>query len=155
MMVLNSGDQLPETVAAAIGRALWRYRSELAPIAFAALTVLAAMSLHRTHRGSWPWLAVATVCSMTVLAIPVPARLRKALFVLGRPVERVYAAAVAAVTGGWLTAATALGPATPPMPALAGSLALVCALPWWASRRRRPKVASSACSNRGQRSPRP
>jgi hypothetical protein len=140
MVLLNSGNQLPETAAAAIGRALWRYRSELAPIAFAALTVLAAMSLHRTHRGSWPWLAVATVCSMTVLAIPAPGRLRKAWFVVGRPAERVYAAAVAAVTGGWLTAATALGPAVPPMPALAGCLTLVCALPWWASRRRRAKV---------------
>jgi S-DNA-T family DNA segregation ATPase FtsK/SpoIIIE len=140
MMLLNSGDQLPETAAAAIGRALWRYRSELAPIAFAALTVLAAMPLHRAHPGSWPWLAVATVASMTVLVIPAPAWLRKAWFVLGRPAERVYAAAVAAVTGGWLTAATALGPATPPMPALAAGLTLICALPWWASRRRRAKV---------------
>ena len=42
MMVFSQGDQLPETAAVAIGRALWRYRSELAPIAFALLTVAVA-----------------------------------------------------------------------------------------------------------------
>ena len=42
MMVFNQGDRLPETAAVAIGRALWRYRSELAPIAFAVLTVAVA-----------------------------------------------------------------------------------------------------------------
>jgi hypothetical protein len=140
MMLLNSGDQLPETAAAAIGRTLWRYRSELAPVVFAAVTVLAAMSLHRTHPEWWRWLAVATMAGTTVLAIPAPARLRKAWFVLERPAERVYAAAVAAATGGWLTTATTLGPARPPMPALAAGLTLICALPWWASRRRRAKV---------------
>ena len=61
MMLFNQGDQLPETAAVAIGRAIWRYRSELAPIAVA-----------RPHRGrgrdpppqltpnAWPWLAVGT-----------------------------------------------------------------------------------------------
>ena len=44
------------------------------------------------------------------------------------------------MTGGWLTAATMLGPATPPMPALAAGLTVTCALPWWVSRRRRAKV---------------
>ena len=140
MMLLNSGDQLPETTATAVGRMLWRYRSELAPIAFAAVTVLAAMFLHRAHSGAWPWLAVATAASMTVLAIPAPTWLRKARFVLKRPAERIYATAVATVTGGWLTTATALGPAKPPMPTLAVILTLTCALPWWASRRRRAKV---------------
>lgn len=37
MMVFNQGDQLPETAVVAIARAVWRYRSELAPIASAAL----------------------------------------------------------------------------------------------------------------------
>ena len=44
------------------------------------------------------------------------------------------------MAGGWLTAATALGPATSPMPVLAAGLTLLCALPWWASHRRRAKV---------------
>jgi S-DNA-T family DNA segregation ATPase FtsK/SpoIIIE len=49
---------------------------------------------------------------------------------MDRPAERIYAAAVTLMAGGWLTAATALGPATRPMPVLAAGLTLVCALPW-------------------------
>ena len=59
---------------------------------------------------------------------------------MDRAAERVYVGAVTTVAGGWLTAAIALGPAMPPMPAIATGLTLVCALPWWASRRRRAKV---------------
>jgi FtsK/SpoIIIE family len=140
MMVFSQGDPLPETAAVAIGRAVWRYRSELAPIAFAVLIVAVATVLHRTHRGSWPWLAVGTVLSTAVQAVSAPAWLQTLWSVLDRPVERVYASAVTLVTGGWLTAATTLGPVTPPMPAVAAGLTLVCALPWWASRRRRAKV---------------
>ncbi len=87
MMVFNQGDQLPETAAVAIGRALWRYRSELAPIALAVLTVAAAAMLHRSHPGAWPWLAVGTAASMTVQAVPVPAWLRKVWSVLDRPAD--------------------------------------------------------------------
>jgi S-DNA-T family DNA segregation ATPase FtsK/SpoIIIE len=140
MMVFSQGDQLPETAALAIGRTLWRYRSELAPIAVAALIVAAAVALHRVHPRSWPWWALATVTTTTILAVPVPAWLQKAWPVVDRAAERVYAGAVTALTGGWLTAAIALGPATPPMPAIAAGLTMVCALPWWASRRRRAKV---------------
>lgn len=140
MMVFNQGDRLPETAAVAIGRALWRYRSELAPIAFAVLTVAVAMWLHRSHLRAWPWLAVGTVASIAVQAIPVPAWLRKVWSITDRPVERIYAGAVTMMAAGWLTAATALGPATSPMPGLAAGLTLLCALPWWVSHRRRAKV---------------
>jgi hypothetical protein len=140
MMVFGHGDQLPETAAVAIGRAMWRYRSELAPIAVSVLIVTAAVMLHRTHPRSWPWWALATVMTTTILAVPVPAWLQKAWPVVDRAAERVYVGAVTAITGGWLTAAIALGPATWPMPILAVGLTLVCALPWWASRRRRAKV---------------
>jgi hypothetical protein len=140
MMVFNQGDRLPETAAAAIGRALWRYRSELAPIAVAVLTVAVAAGLHRSHPRAWPWLAVGTVASIAVQAIPVPACLRKVWSVLDRPAERIYASAVTLLVGGWLTAATALGPAMSPMPGLAAGLTLLSALPWWVSHRRRAKV---------------
>jgi biotin operon repressor len=140
MMVFNQGDQLPETAAVAIARAVWRYRSELAPIAFAALIVAAAAQLHRTHPGWWPWWALATVTTTAILAVPVPAWLRKAWPVVDRPAERLYAGAVTVTAGGWFTAATAVGPVTPPMPVLAAGLTLICAIPWWASRRRRAKV---------------
>jgi S-DNA-T family DNA segregation ATPase FtsK/SpoIIIE len=75
-----------------------------------------------------------------VQAIPAPTWLRALWPVLDRPAERIYASAVTVIVGGWLTAATVLGPATPPMPAVAAALTLICALPWWASRRRRAKV---------------
>ncbi len=140
MMVFSQGDQLPETAAVAIGRTVWRYRSELAPIAVAALIVTAAVMLHHAHPRSWPWWAVATVMTTTILAVPVPAWLQKAWPVVDRAAERVYAGAVTAITGGWLTAAIALGSATPPMPAVAVGLTLICGLPWWASRRRRAKI---------------
>ena len=93
MMVFSQGDQLPETAAAAYAGA-WRYRSELAPIAFAVLIVAVAATLHRSHSGSWPWLAGVTVTSTTVLAVPGPAWLRKAWPVMDRGAERVYASAV-------------------------------------------------------------
>ena len=140
MMMFSQGDQLPETTAAAIGRLVWRYRSELAPIALAILAVGVAVTLHRAHRGAWPWLAVGTVVSLLIEAIPAPTWLRKAWSILDRPAERAYASAVTVITGGWLTAATALGPARPPMPVLAAGFTLICALPWWANRRRRAKV---------------
>ena len=98
------------------------------------------MALHSTHRGSWPWLAAGTAASTAIQTVPVPTWLQKAWSVMDRPAERIYAAAVTLAAGGWLTAATAFGPATRPMPVLAVGLTLVCALPWWASRRRRAKV---------------
>ena len=49
MMVINSGTDLPETAATAIARTIWRYRSELAPLAAAAATFVAANTLHRAH----------------------------------------------------------------------------------------------------------
>jgi S-DNA-T family DNA segregation ATPase FtsK/SpoIIIE len=140
MMVINSGSDLPESAATAIGRAIWRYRSELAPIAIAAATALAANTLHRTHHGAWPWLAIATLAVITTLTVPPPDWARKALAILDHPAERVYAIATTAAIGGWLTTATAIGPATPPMPAIAIALTIVCGIPWWASRRRRAKV---------------
>ncbi len=139
-MFLSSDEHLPETAGVIVVRALWRYRSELAPIAVAAVTVAAAATMHRAHPGWWLWVLTATLADTTALAVPAPRRLRKEWPLLDRAAERFYAAAVSAVVGGWLTAATALGPASPPMPALGIILTLVCAVPWWASRRRRAKV---------------
>ena len=54
MMIINSGSDLPETAAKAIGRAIWRYRSELIPVAVATATFIAANTLHRAHHTAWP-----------------------------------------------------------------------------------------------------
>ncbi|MBO0801678.1 MAG: cell division protein FtsK [Nocardiopsaceae bacterium] len=140
MMVLNSGDQLPETPATAIVRAIWRYRSELAPIAVAIVTAITAATLHHAHEGAWPWLAIATVATTALLAAPPPAWAKKAWPILDRPAERIYAATATTAIGGWLTAATAIGPATAPMPIVAVALTATTGIPWWASHRRRSKV---------------
>ena len=139
-MFLSPDQPQPETADAIVARALWRYRSELAPVVAAAGIVIAAATLHRSHPGWWPWLMAVTLADVAALALPAQRRLRKEWPILGRTGERAYAAVVSAVVGGWLTAATALGPATPPMPALGAVVALLCAVPWWASRRRRAKV---------------
>ena len=120
-MFLTQDEPLPETAGAIVVRALWRYRSELAPFVVAAVIVdrggnaaprpprMVAVGAGRHSRRH------------TALAVPAPGRLRKEWPILERVAERIYAAAVSAVIGGWLTAATALGPATPPMPALGPS----------------------------------
>jgi hypothetical protein len=140
MIVLNSGDQIPDTAATEIGRAIWRYRSELAPVVFAGLITLVATAIHHADRRAWPWFALATLAAITALTVPPPAWARKAWALLDRPADRVYAAIVSMNAGGWLTAAIAIGAATPPMPVLGGILALTSAIPWWASGRRRAKV---------------
>jgi FtsK/SpoIIIE family len=140
MIVVNSGSDLPESATTAIVRVIWRYRSELAPLAVAAATAITATTLHRAHHDAWPWLALATLALITALTVPPPEWSRKAWAILDRPAERVYAIATTTATGGWLTAATAIGPATPPMPAIAVALTIACGIPWWASRRRRAKV---------------
>jgi FtsK/SpoIIIE family len=140
MMLINSGTDLPETAATAIVRAIWRYRSELAPIAIAVATFIVANTLHRTHHTAWPWLALTTLATVTALTVPPPAWARKAWAMLDHPAERAYAVAVTATTCGWLSTATAIGPTTPPMPAIAVALTIACGIPWWANRRRRAKV---------------
>ena len=54
--------------------------------------------------------------------------------------ERLYAASAALAAGGWLAAATAAGPFTPPLPQALILGGLVLSVPWWAHRRRRAKV---------------
>jgi S-DNA-T family DNA segregation ATPase FtsK/SpoIIIE len=139
-MFLSPDEPMPETAGAIVVRALWRYRSELGPVVAAAGVVIAAVMLHRAHPAWWPWLMAVTLADVAALALPAPRRLRKEWPLLGRAAERAYAAVTSATAGGWLTAATALGPAAPPMPTLAVVFTVACAVPWWASRRRRAKV---------------
>jgi hypothetical protein len=134
MVVINSGDPLPDLVIMLAARWLWRYRSELAPIYLAAVTALTAWTLHATHPHWWGGILAATVAGTPVLVI-FGRRLD-----LSTPAERWYAALVTLGDGGWLAAATAAGPWRGPLPQLLFTAGLVLAVPWWAHRRRRAKV---------------
>jgi S-DNA-T family DNA segregation ATPase FtsK/SpoIIIE len=59
---------------------------------------------------------------------------------IDRGIERAYAGAVTAVTGGWLAATIAVGPATKPLPAIARIATVLLGIPWWFHRRRRAKA---------------
>ncbi|HZO65989.1 MAG TPA: FtsK/SpoIIIE domain-containing protein [Kribbellaceae bacterium] len=126
----------PLTVIAlgAIGRALFRYRSELAPLTTALVLALSGVLLHHTRPGAWPWIAFLT--ALAVLA----AGLRGAPWGISRTEERVYAGTVTAAAGTWLAAATAYGPARAPLPALLVLATVTFAVPWWTHRRRRARV---------------
>src|ERR1017187_9550956 len=120
MVVINSGDPLPDLVIVLLARWLWRYRSELAPGHVAGTTALAAWTLHATHPSWWAAILTATVAGTPVLVI-FGSRLG-----LSTVAERWYAATVTMVGGGWLAAASALGPWREPLPRLlvAGGLVL-------------------------------
>jgi hypothetical protein len=134
LIVVNSGDPLPELAIVVIARLVWRYRSELAPAG-----VVAALA------GAGAWAHVA----LLVAAVPVLAAalaVAAAVVAFGakiglRPVaERAYAGAVILAGGAWLALAAALGPLTPPLPLALGIGAVVLSVPWWAHRRRRARV---------------
>jgi hypothetical protein len=134
MLMMSTGDQFPETVPALIVRWVWRYRSELAPLSLAAGMALAGLALHATHHGWWPFIlgcAIATGCALAA---------RGERLGLVTPLERVYAAGVTVATGGWLTAATAMGPPHPPLPVVLMAGAVALGVPWWAHGRRRARV---------------
>jgi S-DNA-T family DNA segregation ATPase FtsK/SpoIIIE len=125
---------LPVPAGVLLARWAWRYRSEIAPATTAGAVLAAGLWLHAAHSHWWaPLLALSDLAS-------------SALFVFGgriglsRLTERVYAAAAALAAGGWLAAATLLGPLSSPMPQVLGIGALILAAPWWAHRRRRARV---------------
>jgi len=134
MVVINSGDPLPDLVVVIVARWLWRCRSELAPLTVAALTELAAWILHATHPRWWPALAAATA------AVMLGAGIAGSRLGLATRAERGYAMTVTTATGAWLAAATAIGPGREPLPWLLVIGACVLGIPWWAHRRRRARV---------------
>jgi S-DNA-T family DNA segregation ATPase FtsK/SpoIIIE len=134
MMVINTGDQFPETAWLMILRWGWRYRSELAPVYLAAVILGASWWLHAAHRQWWAFvLSVAVVVAGALT--PFGAR-------VGMPalIERLYAAAATLAAGGWAAAATVLGPFVSPLPQAMAVGGLALSVPWWAHRRRRAKV---------------
>ena len=134
MVVINSGDPLPDLVIVTLARWMWRYRSELAPLTLAAAVALAAWILHTTHPHWWPAITAATA------AAAVGAGITGSRLGLATRAERGYAMTVIAATGGWLAAATAAGPFGGPLPRILLAGTCVLGVPWWAHRRRRTRV---------------
>ncbi|MGC4952712.1 cell division protein FtsK [Actinomadura citrea] len=134
MVIIDRDDQFPDVAAVLLARALWRYRSELGPVYLVAALAVGGAVLHVAHPGWWPWLLALAGLAAWVLAM-FGERLG-----LSPRIERLYAAGVVMGAGGWLSAATALGPTVPPLPVMlvGGSIAL--AAPWWTHRRRRARV---------------
>jgi DNA segregation ATPase FtsK/SpoIIIE, S-DNA-T family len=133
-LTLLMDDRYPGQTLEALIRALYRYRSELAPLVAGAATGLAAVFLHARLPGWAPVVALLALAGSAALWWV--ARLTTGL----RSIERAYAATVTGAAGLWLAAATAFGPATTPLPALLTVGTLAAALPWWWHRRRRARV---------------
>jgi excisionase family DNA binding protein len=133
MMVINSGDQPPETAGVLLLRWAWRYRSELAPLYLAA-AIFGAYWLHTTRPQWWAFvlgLTIATAAALTWFGARIG---------LSRFLERLYVSVTVLAAGTWLTAATSAGPLTSPLPKVLGIAGVLVAVPWWTSRRRRAKV---------------
>ncbi|WP_033331421.1 FtsK/SpoIIIE domain-containing protein [Actinomadura welshii] len=134
MVIIDRDDQFPDVAAVLVARALWRYRSELAPVYLVTVLAVSAAVLHLTHPQWWPWLlSVATGAAWTLAMFGRRVGLALAI-------EQLYAAAVVMGAGGWLAAATALGVPFRPLPLLLVGGGFVLAVPWWVHRRRRAKV---------------
>lgn len=139
---------------AAFGRWAYRHRSAFWPFIITGVAFAAAAMIHPHHARYW--IAVAAVTGLVTVTLAIPHRIlwsapagRVTAGVLsrlwercgiGRPEERAYAASVTAVTGGWLAAAIAVGPAIKPLPAIAAIATVLLGIPWWAHRRRRAKA---------------
>jgi FtsK/SpoIIIE family len=134
MMVINTGEPFPDTIAVVLARFAWRYRSELAPLAVTLSIASTAWWLHAARPHWWPVLAALVGVAGWAVAL---FGARCGLVTL---TERVYAAVTVYVSGVWLSAATAVGPLTAPLPQALVIAALILSVPWWAHRRRRAKI---------------
>jgi DNA segregation ATPase FtsK/SpoIIIE, S-DNA-T family len=133
LMLVADGNSFAD-VFTALGRLLFRYRSELAPFTTALVLAAAGELLHSEHPKWWPYVAGVALVLAGVIAVT------GAPFRAERRSERVYATAAVFAAGGWLTAAAKAGPFTDPLPTLLGLAVLAAGLPWWTHRRRRMRV---------------
>jgi len=154
MLLIGPDEPLSLIAAAALGRWVYRHRSAFWPFLVTIAASITAANLHPHHARYWILAAVLTFQVTVTLAIPhrivwtkpagrITAGLISRLWQacgIDRPEERAYAATVVAMTGGWLSAAIASGPAAKPLPTIALIATVILAIPWWAHRRRRAKV---------------
>ena len=134
-------------------RLLRRHRSALAPFTTALCLLVGGGWAHAAHPRWAPAFAALTAVLTAILAVPpgrwpgrtgrtVVRRLDRWPVYAHRP-ERLYTAAVAALAGLWLSAATRWGPTTPPSPSVLLLGTLAAGVPWWTHRRRRARVRIS------------
>ena len=134
MFISADSNQFPTPVGVLLARFMWRYRSELAPVAVAALLVGTGWWLHARYPHDWRYVLTGTLLT-SWLIIPFGEALR-----LAPIVERAYAAAVIFAAGVWVAAAAVLGPLKRPLPLTLAIGTVILAVPWWSHRRRRAKV---------------
>ncbi|MEV5574456.1 FtsK/SpoIIIE domain-containing protein [Spirillospora sp. NPDC052269] len=134
MVVIDANDRLPDLVAVVFARAVWRYRSELAPPALAFTLFFVGASLHVTHPAWW-WRALGGATLAAWLVAFFGGRVGLSL-----RAERYYAAAVVIAAGSWLASAVGLGAFYGPLPQLLAAQTVAFGVPWWAHRRRRARV---------------
>jgi hypothetical protein len=134
MMVVNGGDQLPELVITIIARAVWRYRSELAPLTTALALLALGWYAHAALAHWWLLILIGSTIIAWSLAYFGPK------IGLTTPPERLYAGTAVLAGGAWLAIAALIGPFASPLPQALGIGGLILAVPWWANRRRRARV---------------
>jgi hypothetical protein len=134
MVVINSGDPLPELAIIVITRWVWRYRSEFAPVGAA----LAVAGLGWYAHAAFPtWWEIIFVGSATAAWVIGTFGRRFGIPTLP---ERLYVAVTVLACGTWDALAAAIGPLVSPLPQALGIGGLILSVPWWANRRRRAKV---------------
>jgi len=154
VMIVGPEEPLAFIALAAAGAWAFRHRSAFAPFIIALAAFITAAMAHGHHARWWIPVTAATAVTTLLLGFPHallrrhPAGRRIARILawlwekcgIDRAIERAYAGTVIAVTGGWLAAAIAIGPAAKPLPLIAGTGSVVLGIPWWFHRRRRAKV---------------
>lgn len=133
LMIVADGSYFADFLAA-IGRLLFRYRSELAPFTTAGVLALGSAVLHLKHAAWWPYV-LGSAAALLALVVTTGAPFR-----LDRISERSYAGALILAAGCWSAAAVKVGPWHDPLPTWLGAGVLVGGLPWWTHRRRRVRV---------------
>ena len=104
-MMFISGDpsQFPAPVGVILARFAWRYRSELAPLGVAVMTLLAGCWTHAALAKWWAVILAGSSVAAWLIAF------FGARFGLAPIAERVYAAIGHLPAGGWLAMATVAG----------------------------------------------
>jgi S-DNA-T family DNA segregation ATPase FtsK/SpoIIIE len=152
-MVVSPDEPIILVALAALLRFLFRHRSTFVPFIFGGIVYVAATFAHH-HNFDWATIAVISSTVAILLGIPYEklqepgsARIFAELIIkmwhfygIDRPQERGYAALLVAATGGWSSAAVAVGPSVSPLPTIALVLFVNLSLPWWIHRRRRARV---------------